>query len=134
MKNKRFWLAFVVIAVYVVIYEWVFHGGVLISLYEATASVWRPEDDFAGVMQWMFLGQILFAFAFCWLYTCTRCDASIKSGACYGFIVGLMASATSLIYYSVLPITLSLTFAWIAGGLIESVIAGIILSRILPQS
>lgn len=130
MKNKRFWLAFIVIAVYIVIYEWVFHGGMLKGLYDATASVWRPEETMEAFMPWMMFGQLLFAFAFCCLYSCSTCQGSLKSGACYGAVIGLLMGSVSLIYYAVLPISLELLGAWLVGGMIETVIGGVILSRV----
>ncbi len=127
MKNKRFWWAWVVVSIYIIFYEWAFHGGILAGLYESTASIWRPEDDMPQYIGWMMAGQLLFSVVFCWLYTCTQCQSSVKDGACYGLVIGLMMSSASFIYYAVLPIPLSLFVLWVIGGVIETVVAGMIL-------
>ena len=131
--NKRFCLGFVVIAIFVVIYEWIFHGGVLAGLYEATASIWRPAESMGAFMPWMMAGQLLFAFVFCLLFVCTRCQTNIKDGASYGLLIGLLMSAASLIYYAVLPIPFELLLWWVVGGIVESVLAGIIFALIYKR-
>lgn len=122
--TTRFWLGFIALAIYIVLYEWLFHGGILGGLYQATASVWRPEADMQDYFLWMLSGQLLFAFIFCLLFICTRCQANIKDGATYGLLIGLLMASGSLAYYAVLPIPLTLLAWWILGGLIEAIIAG----------
>lgn len=133
MNNKRFWLACVVMVIYVFVYEWVLHGGLLSGIYQSTPQVWRPQESMPAFMPWMMAGQVLFACVFCWLFTCTTCPSTVKGGAMYGLVVGLLMSAVSLIYYAVLPISLTLLIYWVIGGVLETVIAGIILSRIYPK-
>ena len=128
--NKRFCLGFIVIAIYVVIYEWAFHGGVLGGAYQATANIWRPQESMMVYMPWMWAGQLLFAFMFCLIFTCLKCQAGVKTGALYGLVIGLLMSSGSLIFYAVLPVPLSLLIWWVVGGLLETVIAGIIFAAI----
>lgn len=128
--NKRFFLGFMIVAIYIVIYEWIFHGMILKGAYTATASLWRPEADMNTYFLWMLAGQLLFAFIFCLLFTFTRCHANIKDGATYGLVIGLLMSSVSLIYYAVMPIPIALMLGWIMGSLIETTIAGIVFALV----
>lgn len=128
--NKRFCLGFIIVAIYIVIYEWIFHGMILKGAYTATAHLWRPETDMQSYFIWMLAGQLLFAFIFCLLFTFTRCQTNLKGGATYGLVLGLLMSSVSLVYYSVMPIPMALMVGWILGGLLEAIIAGVIFALI----
>jgi len=128
--NKRFWLGFIIVAVFIVVYEWIFHGLILKGDYMATASLWRPEAEMESYFLWMLAGQLLFAFIFCLLFTFTRCQTNFKDGATYGLVVGLLMSSVSLIYYAVMPVPMSLMVGWILGGIIETIIAGAIFALV----
>ena len=131
--NKRFWFGFIVVVIYVILYEWGFHGGILESAYKATASVWRPEESMQAFMPWMMTGQLLFSFVFCLLFTFTRCQTNIKDGISYGLVIGLLMSSASLIYYTVLPIPLSLLVWWVLGGVLETCIAGALFASVYQR-
>lgn len=128
--NKRFWLGFIVVAIFIFIYEWLFHGMILKDAYTATATLWRPEADMQSYFPWMLGGQVLFAFIFCLLFTFTRCQANFKDGATYGLVIGLLMSSVSIVYYAVMPIPMTLMVSWILGGLIETITAGVIFALI----
>ncbi|MGH1439977.1 MAG: hypothetical protein ACRBBR_07710 [Cellvibrionaceae bacterium] len=128
--NKRFWLGFIIVAVFITLYEWVFHGIMLKGDYIATAHLWRPEAEMESYFAWMFAGQLLFSFIFCLLFTFTRCQTNFKDGATYGLVIGLLMSSVSLVYYAVMPIPMSLLAGWILGGIIETIIAGAIFALV----
>ena len=133
MLNKRFITAAIVMIVFVQIYEFAIHAGALSDLYGSLASVWRSEADMQAFMPWMILGQVIFAVMFCVLFTCSKCRSTLSQGATFGFIVGVMFSSASLIFYAVLPITFNLMIMWVITGIIECVLMGIILSFLLKE-
>lgn len=132
--NKRFWLGFIIVAVFIVMYEWLFHGVMLKGDYTATAHLWRPPVEMESYLAWMFAGQLLFSFIFCLLFTFTRCQTNFKDGATYGLVVGLLMSSVSLVYYAVMPIPMSLMVGWILGGIIETIIAGVIFALVYTRT
>ena len=90
--------------------------------------------DMQSFFMWMLMGQLLFAFMFCLIFTFTRCQTTIKDGATYGLAIGFLMSSISLIYYAVLPIPMALLVWWIAGGIIETIIAGGLFACIYTRS
>ena len=55
-------------------------------------------------------------------------EERLAVGARYGLLVGLLMSSTSLIFYAVMPLPLNLVLAWIGGGIVEIVLAGVVLA------
>ncbi|MDX8410433.1 MAG: hypothetical protein R8K46_00975 [Mariprofundaceae bacterium] len=130
---KRLLLGMLAVAVFIFIYEMIFHGIVLGETYKVTASLWRPEAEMQTHMPWLMAGQALMAVMFCYLYSFVRICGGICGGAGYGLMVGLLMSAPHLIMYAVQPVPGSLVAMWIAGGLLEAVLAGIIVAAIYPH-
>ncbi|MDQ6989444.1 MAG: hypothetical protein Q9M19_06135, partial [Mariprofundaceae bacterium] len=59
-----------------------------------------------------------------------RMCGGLQGGACFGLMVGLLMAAPHLITYAVQPIPASLIGTWIVGGLLEAVLAGVIVASI----
>lgn len=59
MNTKRWVLAAVAAAVAVTVIESVFHGVVLAGLYQATASVWRPESQMSKLIPFGWLSTLI---------------------------------------------------------------------------
>jgi len=127
---KQLVLAIIAVAAFIFIYEMLFHGMILGSVYQATAHLWRTEEAMQDYMGWLMLGQFLIATMFCYLYSFMRMCGGLQGGACFGLMVGLMMAGPHLITYAVQPIPTSLIGMWIAGGLLEAVLAGLIVAHI----
>src|SRR5258706_11632254 len=131
MNVKRFVPACLVVFVFIVAFDWLFHGHLLQDAYMKTANMWRGKEDFGAHMPWLLLGQFVIAFMFCLIYT--RAE-TVKQGVGfaigYGLVIALMRSGNDLITYAVQPLPLSLIGAWIAGSIVEGIIAGALLGAI----
>ncbi len=134
MKNKKAIIATIVVVVFVQIYEFLVHGVLLKDMYNSSASVWRPEAVMESYIPWMMFGQVLFAVIFCLIYCCSKCTASIKQGATFGFYVGLLMASSSFVFYAVLPIPLALMLGWVVSSIIEGILIGVILASILKKA
>src|SRR5262245_1590449 len=95
-----------------------------------TADFWRTQDDMSNHMHWMILGQIIFAFLFCYVFTKGYENRGIGEGARYGWWIGLLFAAPNLIMYAVQPLPPILYVGWAVGFLIEATIAGMIRAAI----
>ncbi len=127
---KRLALSSAIIFIFVFFFEWAFHGMLLRPFYEASAELWREQEAMKTYFMWMLAGQLLFTIMFCAIYLKLQPNPSITSGAFYGLLVGLLMSSTSVIFYSVMPLPLGLLASWIAGAILETVIAGTLLGAI----
>jgi len=127
MNVKRWLLASVTVFVIIFILEMVIHGVLLAGIYQETATVWRPQAEMEATMWYMWLGYLIFAPAFVYIYV--RGYESGKDGLAqglrYGVIVGILLSIPqSLGWYSVLPIPAALALYWAVAGMAEVIIAG----------
>lgn len=111
--------------------EFVLHGTILHDLYQQTAAVWRSADEMKSMMPLMWLGYLIFAGVFVWIYD-KGYEAGkdrLGQGLRYGFWVGiLIAAPSSLVWYVVLPVPAVLAWAWFVGGLVEVTVTGVVVS------
>ena len=60
----RFWLAVVVVFLAFFVMDFVIHELILSGPYEATASLWRTEEDMNRLMPFMWIGTLVMSLFF----------------------------------------------------------------------
>jgi len=128
MKNKRCLLASLAVFVVIGVLEMVIHGGLLKGIYQQTASVWRPEAEMMKMMWIMWVGYLIMAPLFTYLFSkgVEEGKGMVGQGLRFGLLIGIFIGAPmSLGWYVVLPIPGILAFYWFAAGLVESLAAGL---------
>ena len=110
MNMKRFPLAAIGAFVFVFVYEFLVHGFLMKSLYEETASVWRPQEE--SNMVAMFLSQLLFGAALAFFYPIVGPDTDCKKGIPFGIGLGLVMAMPEIASYCYLPIPLTISLLW----------------------
>ena len=120
---KRIVLA--ILAVYVAwsVLDFVIHGLILASSYEATAQLWRPMNEMkTGIM---YLVVLINALAFVCIYALLVADKRIGTGVKYGLLFGLGTGVSmGFATYSFMPIPFYMAVAWFVGTLIETLVGG----------
>jgi hypothetical protein len=129
MNIKRLSISIFSSFAFVFIYEFLFHGILLKSMYQATLKAWRPESEMMQYMPFATLSQFWFAAIFSLIFVKFCSDKSLQKSVKFGFFMGLFAGAIQFGYYPYMPITLSLAFAWVAGSLVEGICLGWILAK-----
>src|SRR3990172_9182869 len=127
MNVKRWLLASVAVFVIIFILEMVIHGMLLAGIYQETAAVWRPQAEIEANMWYMWLGYLIFAPVFAYIYVrgYEAGKDGLAQGLRYGVIVGILLSIPQgLGWYAVLPIPGVLAFYWAVAGVVEAVVAG----------
>ena len=127
----------IVLAVLAVFVAWsamdfVIHGLILASSYEATARLWRPMNEMKlGVM---YLAVLINALAFVCIYALLVAEKGIGSGVKYGLLFGL-GTGFSMGFgtYSFMPIPLYMAVAWFIGTLVETLVGGVIVGSIIRK-
>ncbi|HFD11452.1 MAG TPA: hypothetical protein ENJ32_03120 [Crenotrichaceae bacterium] len=132
MLKKVIWA---VIAVFITwsLLDFLIHGLFLKSTYQATANLWRPEDE----MKMGLMSFITFIFSLCFvaIYAYLIHPKSLSTGIRYGLILGFATGVSmGLGSYCYMPIPLSLAISWFAGSLIELSIAGVIVGFLVKSS
>lgn len=129
---KRGILAIVVLFVFWSLADYLIHGILLSSVYQATSNLWRPMAEMK-----MFLIHItvfISAIIFVLIYALFFKNKGIGSGLGYGFLYGL-GSGISMGYgtYAVLPIPYKMALIWFMGTLIEATLGGLLLGLLLSN-
>ena len=126
MSAKKFIIASIAVFVFIFIFDFLFHGFYMKSLYEQTASLWRPQEIMEKYMVWLILGQVIFSIGFVALFTKAFKRGGIAEGAAFGLLLAIIFIGNLLIWYAVAPYTTNLLINWIVGMLIELPLAGVI--------
>ena len=132
MNIKRLMFAAIGGFVAVFIFEMLWHGFLMKSMYNATISVWRPEAE--SDMKFIVASQFLFAAAMAFFYTQIGKHIPCKRGIAYGVFVGLIVAAPQLGTYCYLPIPLTISLMWMLAALIKSVVSGMAIAAIYQEN
>jgi len=129
---KRMILAIVAAFIARSILDFILHGLLLRSTYEATASLWRPMDQMN--MPLMYFVTLVFTVCFVLIYSLLVGRKSPVSGIQFGALFGL-ATGISMGFgsYSYMPISLGLAWSWFLGSWIEAIAAGAIVGAIVKS-
>ena len=122
-------------AVFVVIFvfQWLYHGVYMMPAYEATASMWRSEEEMQNLMWVCIVTKLIMAFAISAIYCCVSkgsdCQGKCpKKGAGFGLMIGLLLGAHDFASYIWLPIDMSMAINWFIGDVIMGVLIGVTLA------
>jgi hypothetical protein len=112
--------------------DFIIHGVLLRSAYEATASLWRPMAQMKlGLMYAVVLiAASMFVLIFSRFITPQTPASGLKFGLLYGIGVGVgMGYGT----YSVMAIPYSMALTWFLGSVAEAALGGILLGLIFRE-
>ncbi len=127
---KRMLLAIIAVFIAWSVLDFIIHGVLLQSIYEATADLWRPMEEMKMFL--MYLVTLLFTAAFVLIYglliTQKSLVSGIKFGALFGLAIGISMGFGS---YSYMPIPLALAWSWFFGTLLQAIIAGAIVGAVV---
>lgn len=128
MNTKRLIISVVAAFALTFLFEWVWHGILLMDMYAATAELWRPQEQIAEFFQWALASQLAFAIFFTLIFTRMYAGRGPGEGLRLGLYMGLFMAAMQFGSYPYLPIPLSLAGAWVAGSVLLGVLIGLVLS------
>ncbi len=125
MNVKRFFLAAVVVFIVAEVLEFLIHGVILASTYEALKDLWRPDME---SKMWIYpvIGAI-WSLLFVYIFVKGREGKGLMEGVRFGVVIGLfvgipMAYGT----YAMIAIPYSLALQWWIYTLIECIVLGVI--------
>ena len=130
MFNKRLLICTLVVFVFMFFYEFVFHGVLLHADYELLPSIMRSEEASQGLIHFLILGLLVMSWALCVIFERGYENKGLVEGARFGLLLGILMSAPSLIFFAVMQFPGDLIVKWIIGGLLELVVAGMLLATV----
>jgi hypothetical protein len=125
MNIKRFIVASIAVFIVIQAIDWLVHGVLLTNWYQEIKGLWRPE--MVDLMWVMILGSLFYSFMFVFIFTKGYEARGVVEGARYGLFIGLLVHVSGMLgQYAMYPIPFGLALIWLAYGIIETVIAGMI--------
>ncbi|MCH7981455.1 MAG: hypothetical protein IID59_08110 [Proteobacteria bacterium] len=135
MKNKTFWIGFVVVFIVMQAIGFLIHGVMLDDMYQALAASFRPKEQMDAMMWIMILSGTVVLFLFCYVYTKGHEGKGVMEGVRYGALMGLfLALPTSVDAYVLYPLTQELAVIWFVTTVVSMMIAGAIFAAIYKPS
>jgi len=129
MGKKILWATLAVFVTWCVL-DFVIHGVILKTTYEATANLWRPMAEMKmGLMYGVVLiSAFMFTLIYGWLVGEKSLGTGVKYGLLYGIGLGVGMGYGS---YSIMPIPYSMALTWFLGAVAEATLGGLLLGMII---
>ncbi len=135
MKNKTFWIGFVVVFGLMQAIGFVIHAVMLDDTYQALAAIFRPKEQMDSMMGIMILSGTVVLFLFCYIFTKGYESKGVAEGVRYGTLMGLLlALPTAVDAYVIYPLTIELAAIWFVTTVVSFVIAGAVFAAIYKPS
>lgn len=131
MNTGRYVIGSIVVFVYLMVIEWIFHGIIMRGWYQQGLDIFRSRGESGGFAVWMALGFLILAFGFCYIFTKGYENRGIGEGLRYGLYVAIAFSvSTTLINYSVFPYPFSWVIGWVIGNIVIMILGGMIFAAV----
>ncbi|MFC1554184.1 hypothetical protein ACFL7D_06090 [candidate division KSB1 bacterium] len=129
MDCKKWLLGSLAVFVVYSLLDYVIHSLILMGVYEATMSVWRPMEEYR---LWISLVKnMILALLFVYIFTKGYEGKGIMEGVRFGLWIGLLIWVpVAYAFYNILPIPYSIAWQWWIYGTIQCVICGLAASLI----
>ncbi len=130
--NKKVWLGCVAVFVTFVILDFVVNGLLMRSAWESTASLFRP--DMMSKMYIFYIMNVIGSFFFSFIFSKGYEGKGTAEGIRYGLYIGIWMS-TGMAYgtYAMVAIPYSMALQWFLYGVIEYMIAGVVLALVFGK-
>ena len=113
--------------------DYLLHGLVLKSTYEASSHLWRGESETS--LPLIYLIVVILIFCFVSIYSLLITNKSLSNGIVYGALSGLATGVgVGFGTYIHMPVPLALAWGWCLGGWLKGVVAGAIVGAIVKPS
>lgn len=129
---KKVLIGFVVTFILLEVLDILIHGVILMSVYQATQNVWRP--DMMQKMWILHIVKIVVALLVAFIFSKGYEGKGIMEGLRYGLYIGvLMSIGMADGTYAMIAIPYSLALQWFIYGVIEYTIVGVALALVFGK-
>jgi hypothetical protein len=129
---KKVLIGFVVTFILLEVLDILVHGVILMSAYQATQNVWRP--DMMQKMWILHIVKIVAAFLITFIFSKGYEGKGMIEGMRFGLYIGvLMSMGMAYGTYAMIAIPYSLALQWFIYGVIEYIIVGIGLALVFGK-
>ncbi len=126
--SKKFWLGFVAVFIVFEVLIFLVDGLILAGAYRSV-QIWRP--DMMSLMWVYHVITLVSSFFFTFVFSKGFENKGVMEGVRYGLYIGVwMSVGMAFGTYAMVAISFSLALQWFIYGVIEYIIAGVVLSLI----
>lgn len=129
LKKRAFWLGTFVSAVVISLFQWVWHGPVMMHHYAQSAHLWRPMADIAANGPLFIAHHLLLAVVFTLLFLLMG-GYSLCKGIKNGVLIASPLALGALVLYAVQPFPAIIPQLWAVGHLLQGAILGFALAAV----
>lgn len=130
MNKPRLIVSIIAVFLFISIFDFVAHGVILSGSYGETADAWRPEAEMMSRMWMQYLCYLIMAVGFATIWALAFPGKGAKCGMIYGFLIGLITSAGTLIMFVFTPIPDQFIGPWMLIGMLGSVLMGAVVALV----
>jgi len=131
MNKKRFFIAFIVVFIFLEATNYFINNIILSSTYQQYSSLFRPMEDMMGKFWIIYVTDFIWSFFFVFFFIKGYENKGVGEGIRFGIYVGIFFGfVISYQNYVIYPIEYSLVFKWFVYTLIQCFILGIVASLI----
>ena len=130
MNKEKFILSCVSVFAFIFLFDWILHDFIIKNLYDDASSLWRHDEEIMLFLFWRIFGQLMLSVFFCLIFLHGYENKGLGEGARYGLLIGLLLTAPVFVLFAAQPLSVNLVIAWLMGGVLELILAGIILASI----
>ena len=107
--------------------DWVFHGYLLMDLYQETAHLWRSQEQMESYFPLMVGCQAALSLVISIFYARGYSGRGFTEGLVFGCLLGLVVGILQGATYAYMPISVALALAWLGISFVQGVLLGAVL-------
>ena len=133
MNLKKYFIATLVVYVVYSALAFIIHNIILGADYEPMiGTVLRSVSEFGLRAPLLYLGNLVFALAFCAIYTYGYEPGKnwLGQGIRYGLLMGTLLAPVAITEYVVYPVTGTLVLKWVVFGYFQALVCGVVLAAL----
>ena len=131
MNKQRYLISALVVFVFMFLYEFLVHGFLLKDIYNQTAALWRPEEEYKMLV--MCVSQLGYSAVVAYIFTLHYESKGIGEGIRFGLCIGMLLGVIEIGKYSYMPIPLVLMLSWVLAALLLGLGSGVVLSLVYKR-
>jgi len=115
------------------LFDFIYHGQILANAYNETAELWRPVEEMNKYLPFTLINTFVYAFVLTIIFKIGYKGGGIKEGLRFGVLVGILVGICLFSFYAYMPMTYTVALAWLLGTILQTILAGIVLSKIIKK-
>lgn len=116
--------------IFVIFFNWFFHGQILAKLYNETPQLWRSAKEMQALRWFSWLSGMLLVAVVGYFFAIFYQGRGLGEGVNFGLTVGALIGVVHFASFAYLPISLNLALAWLFGAMVKGLGLGVILSLV----